>query len=290
MLMLGLGATLSVQEVKKTLKKWKPLCVGMLSQFGLMPLVAFCFALALDAPNHLGLGMVLMGSAPGGSTSNLFTYWSKGDLALSISMTVVSTTCALFMMPLLLLIYSSRFSDDDIKPDYVSTVLALAIVLVPVGLGVFFNTKWPKCGKRLALVANIVGVIFIIAAIVVGSVTETHIFDADWRTWLAAIFMLIIAAAFGYFLCFLFRQSPRVRRTVALEVRSMILIKYLHFSVLQCVVIADWYSECNAGDRYRHPNFSGRPTTDPSACFPPVVFTLDCDRWTDPVCSVPLGG
>lgn len=216
-LMLGLGASISIKDVKQTIKMWRPLLVGLLCQFGLMPLFAFLFSLALDAPAALGMAMILVGSSPGGSTSNLFSFWSRGDLPLSIAMTCVSTVAALGMMPLLSIIYLPYYTDGSVKFDYVNMVLALFLVLIPVAVGVAIKYKSDRVAKVLLVIANIVGALFVIAAIVVGSVTNSNIFSADWKHWVAAVFLLPVAAGLGYLLSWIFRQPHRISRTVALE-------------------------------------------------------------------------
>ena len=105
-IMLAMGASLSWDSFKHALKYPKPFLVGMLSQFALLPFLAYLIVLGLDLSAVMGLGLLMIACTPGGSTSNLYTYYAKGDVALSISMTVASSLAATFMMPLLLKFYS----------------------------------------------------------------------------------------------------------------------------------------------------------------------------------------
>jgi predicted Na+-dependent transporter len=87
-LMLGLGSTVKPSDVTGLRHNPKPAAIGFISQFIFMPLMAFCLAKILDVPDTMGLSMILIGCTPGGSTSNLFTYFSRGDVGLSIAMTL----------------------------------------------------------------------------------------------------------------------------------------------------------------------------------------------------------
>lgn len=118
-------------------------------QFVLMPLCAYALAKAVGVSNEMGLSMILIGCTPGGSTSNLFTYFSRGDLPLSIAMTVISNTAAFFMMPLLLLIYGPAFTSDSMKIPYTTILAGLLVVLIPVAIGMAILKRNEELAKKL---------------------------------------------------------------------------------------------------------------------------------------------
>eukprot|EP00730_Choanoeca_flexa_P007816 TRINITY_DN12397_c1_g1_i1.p1 TRINITY_DN12397_c1_g1~~TRINITY_DN12397_c1_g1_i1.p1 ORF type:complete len:342 (+),score=32.16 TRINITY_DN12397_c1_g1_i1:1508-2533(+) len=217
LLMLGLGSTLELTQLKKHAQHPRPALIGLLSQFGIMPLIAFALASLLPVSDSVALSIIFIGCTPGGSTSNLFTYWSRGDLALSVVMTCFSSVLALGMMPLLLLIYSPRFTSNNADIDFVSIFLSLLITLVPVTIGMTVRYKRPKAAFYLEKLASIVGVLFILLAIIYGSISEASIFSASWGLWFAAVLMLLISASIGYGVSTIFGLEPRERRTVALE-------------------------------------------------------------------------
>ena len=105
-IMLGMGASLTWRDFLIAFRKPKGLLVGLLCQYGIMPLLGFLLAQALGLPPAIAIGLILMGCMPGGTTSNIFTYFSKGALALSIMMTSASTLVALGMVPATLAFYS----------------------------------------------------------------------------------------------------------------------------------------------------------------------------------------
>lgn len=217
-LMLGLGATVQLSDLRRLRHAWKAPMVGVACQFGVMPLAAFLLALALGVSDGVGLSMVVIGCSPGGSTSNLFTHLSGGDLPLSITMTVVSTVAALFMMPLLLkFVYAPTFSNDDLEIPFGNVVIALLLVLVPVGLAMAVRHRSERYARFLERIGSATGVIFIVAAIVFGAVSEVRIFSVGWRVWVAAITLLPIGSVLGYWLAKAARLGKPQCRTVALE-------------------------------------------------------------------------
>ena len=105
-IMLGMGASLTWRDFLIAFRKPKGVIVGLVCQYGIMPALGFALAQVLGLPPAIAVGLILMGCMPGGTTSNIFTYFSKAVLALSIMMTSVSTLVALGMVPATLAFYS----------------------------------------------------------------------------------------------------------------------------------------------------------------------------------------
>ena len=97
LLMYGMGCTIYFDDLRNHFRRPKPLLIGMLSQFCVMPLVAFALGYAFDLSPESHISLIIIGCTPGGTTSNLFAYWAGGDTSLSIAMTTTSTTVALGM-------------------------------------------------------------------------------------------------------------------------------------------------------------------------------------------------
>lgn len=218
-LMLGLGATVIIEDFKRNLKHYRALGIAALSQFGWMPLISYGLVKLFDVDNTYAIGIILIGCTPGGSTSNVFTYWSKGDVSLSITMTLCSTILAFGMMPLLIFIYTDEFTNgDDIKVDYGALLGSLAVVVVPVGLGVYTRTRNPDLAKKFEKGATVAGLIFVFAGIIYGSVDKRYVFEeAPDAVFAIAVLMLFIGASFGYSAARLAKVSPSDSRTIALE-------------------------------------------------------------------------
>ena len=111
-IMLGMGASLTMDDFRAVIRAPRGVFIGFLSQFGLMPFIAFSLATVLGFHPAFAISLILIGSLPGGTTSNMFTYFARGSVALSISMTTASTLLALLMMPVLLKLYTVGFTSQ----------------------------------------------------------------------------------------------------------------------------------------------------------------------------------
>src|SRR5690625_6440667 len=109
-IMFGMGSSLTTDDFRAVARRPRGVLIGFLSQFGLMPFIAWSLAVLLNLPPGFAIALILIGCLPGGTTSNMFTYFSRGSVALSIAMTTASTLAALVMMPLLLEFYTSDFT------------------------------------------------------------------------------------------------------------------------------------------------------------------------------------
>ncbi|KAA0924647.1 MULTISPECIES: bile acid:sodium symporter family protein [unclassified Rhodococcus (in: high G+C Gram-positive bacteria)] len=167
-IMLGMGMTLRLSDFAVVARRPWALLLGVAAQFIAMPLLGLGIANALGLSAALTAGMVLVGSAPGGTASNVMVYLAKGDTALSVAMTSVSTLLAPILTPLLVLWLAGEFLPVDAGGLFVSI---LQIVLVPVVLGVVLRLLFPKIIDRmldalpLISVAGITAVVlFVVAA------------------------------------------------------------------------------------------------------------------------------
>src|SRR5262245_12471333 len=110
-LMAGMGAGLTLDNFRAVLHRPRGPLVGLLSQYGWMPLIAYGLCKMLGLPADLAISLIVVGCTPGGTTSNLFTYFAGADVALSVTMTALSTIAAVVMMPLLLYLYATSYTN-----------------------------------------------------------------------------------------------------------------------------------------------------------------------------------
>ncbi|KAJ8301534.1 hypothetical protein KUTeg_020521 [Tegillarca granosa] len=148
--MLSLGCTVELAHLKSELKRPIGMCIGMFCQFIIFPPIAFGLAHALQLKQYDALGMVMLATCPGGHISNIATYWSNGDVALSVSMTAASTAIGTGIMPLNLWIYSRNWTSKTASIPYLNIVIALVLILVPASIGVLILMKLPKAAKWIA--------------------------------------------------------------------------------------------------------------------------------------------
>lgn len=217
-LSLGLGSTLSLATFKRAVTPPKGIITGWICQFILNPIMGFCLALALDLDGAVALSVLIVSACPGGALSNLFTYWSHGDLALSIAMTVVSTICALFMLPANLAIYAPYFLDSDVDLPYENFIIVLVIVVGASALGLYTRRKSVKWALRLEKAGSIAGIVFIFVAIIFGSIVQNEFFNSSWKIWLASAVLMLFGCSAGYSVSrFVFRVPREQSRTIAIE-------------------------------------------------------------------------
>jgi sodium/bile acid cotransporter 2 len=218
-IMLGMGASLTWRDFLIAAQRPKGVLVGMLCQFGIMPLLGFALAMALDLSPGLTVGLILIACMPGGTTSNIFSYFSKGVLALSILMTTVCTLAALVMVPLLLAFYSSAAGlSSEFRIPAANVAQVLVVLLVPTVLGMVLRKLNPNIGATIELLGGFMGIV-VIVFLVATWVPRNHqlLAETPWQVYFAAIGLGLIGMALGYALARLLRQDNNRSRTIALE-------------------------------------------------------------------------
>lgn len=143
--MFGMGLTLNLRDFKIVFSRPKDIMIGCLAQFTVMPLLAWALAHCFQLDEALALGVVLVGCCPGGTASNVITYLAKGDLALSVGMTGVSTLLAPFLTPLLTWALSGKSVDVDVASMFLSI---LWVVILPIVVGLLVKWMWPTFTEK----------------------------------------------------------------------------------------------------------------------------------------------
>ena len=229
-IMLGMGASLTIADFKAVLKKPKGVLIGFLSQFGLMPLIAFGLATVLNLSPEFAITLILIGCLPAGTTSNMFTYFARGSVALSISMTTASTILALFMMPILLSLYTGGFaaqiSDSMLASGTgevfviptMNIISSLILVLVPVVLGMFIRRHWANWAKTAEDTAGFIGVVVVLYLLLTAFVRHGDLFlRTPLNVYIGAVGVGVIGFLFGYWFSRLLGEYPLAQRAISLE-------------------------------------------------------------------------
>ena len=216
-IMLGMGATLRSDDFLNVFKNPRGVFVGFLSQFGWMPIIAYLLAVMLNLPNYVALSLILLGATPGGTTSNLFTYYSRGSVSLSVSMTVCSTIAAIFMMPLLLSLYATEFSAGLTIP-YKNIAGALAMLLLPVAIGMFIRKISMIWARRIEKLASVTGIAVILFLVGIYSLRNQQLLmDTPLSYYFAAIMLGICGFVLGYLASKVLGLKHNECKTVSLE-------------------------------------------------------------------------
>ena len=146
LIMFGMGLTLSPTDFRIVLSRPKDILIGCLTQFTVMPLLAWLLTWAFQLPKELALGVILVGCCPGGTASNVITYLAKGDLALSVGMTATSTLLAPLLTPLLVWLIAGTMVDVDTLGMLQSIVY---VVIAPIIAGLLCQRFLPRLTKGL---------------------------------------------------------------------------------------------------------------------------------------------
>jgi BASS family bile acid:Na+ symporter len=225
-IMFGLGAGLTPRDFGLSLRRPWGLIIGWLTQFGIMPLTAYLLVIAVLMPFTQGpevafiaLGALIMGAVPAGTTSNLFTYFSKGNLALSVVMTINSTLWAFIMTPLMLWIYSSLLDfDESLSINFIDLAIVIVGLIIPVALGMLVRRLSANAGAVLELVGGVFGVLFIPFLIAIWVPRNWQLLlTTEWPTYAVSIGLGVVGITAAYFIAKAIRIHPMNVRTIALE-------------------------------------------------------------------------
>lgn len=229
-IMLGMGAGLTGDDFRAVARRPGAVLIGFLSQFGLMPLIAFGLATLLGFPPAFAMALILIGCLPGGTTSNMFAYFARGSVALSISMTTLSTLAALIMMPLLLNLYAAGFAErisagmraEGLDGAFVipsaNIVMSLLLVLVPVGLGMYLRRKSPGWAKTAEDTAGFMAIIVILYLLGTAFIRHGGLFlQTPLRIYAGSLGLGFTGFFFGYGFSRVMGMPPIFQRAISLE-------------------------------------------------------------------------
>ncbi|MGD2128619.1 MAG: bile acid:sodium symporter family protein [Lysobacterales bacterium] len=214
--MLCMGLTLTPRDFVRVGRYRFAFLTGLILQFTVMPLMAVLIATIFRLGPDLTVGLVLVGSVAGGTSSNVMTFLARGNVALSVAMTATSTLAGVVMTPLLL----SLLVGSTVDVPAGDMLLSLfRIVLLPVALGVTLNAVAGRYVRSVlpALAPLAVLAILVIIAIVVG-LNAKPLRDVGLSVVLATLLHNVSGLALGYFAAKLMRFEPAICRTIALEV------------------------------------------------------------------------
>ena len=216
LIMFGMGVHLKIDDFKRVLSRPAPVAAGIFLHYLVMPLAAWLLAMAFKMPPDLSAGMVLVGSVASGTASNVMIYLAKGDVALSVTISSVSTLVGVIATPLLTRLYV----DAHIQVDVMGMLLSiLQIVVIPIALGLVIHHLFPRVVKAVEpyLPAfSMVCILAIISAVVAGS--ASHIASVGFVVIVAVVLHNTIGLLGGYWGGKLFGFDESTCRTLAIEV------------------------------------------------------------------------
>jgi len=225
LMMLGVALELKLDDFKRIFVAPKAPVIGLIAQFILLPSFTFLLTLILRPPPSIALGMILVAACPGGNLSNIITYLARGNCAISVSMTAVSTAAAIIMTPLNLALWGSlnpntvnilrqvRLSPWDV---FVTVFIILGI---PLGVGLLLTRMFPSLARRIRRPFKIFSLLFFIGIVAAAlGVNWQHFLRYVGLVFFGVLIHNAVALNLGYWSGRLFRLSEPDTRAVSVEV------------------------------------------------------------------------
>ncbi len=214
--MFGMGLTMKLSDFAVVFSNPRDVMIGCLAQFLVMPLLAFALGKLFGLNNELLVGVVLVGTCPGGTSSNVITFLSKGDTALSVGMTSINTLLAPLLTPALTYLYLRTSVSVDVKSMFISII---QVVILPIGMGLLINKLFEKHTQKIVYVMPVVSVtaICLIVAAVVSHNSE-KIMSAGLVILMVVILHNILGYLCGYLVGTLFKMDMPRKKAVSIEI------------------------------------------------------------------------
>ena len=220
-LMFDLGLTLEGKDFLLVLQRYKAVIAGMIGQLIVLPALAWCLANVMGLSPIFTIGLVLIACCPGGSSSNIFSMLAKGDVALSVSLTAISSLVTLITVPFIMQWTTAAVGEAIGVTLPVGNLLMqnLVTMLLPILLGIYVRHKWPKAAHKIEGVLSKCAfpALMLLAGIFFVQHRET-IADNLGTLGTAVTILLLCAVAVAAGLCFIFRLRSQERRTIVIEV------------------------------------------------------------------------
>lgn len=222
--MFGVALGINIQDFKQLIKQPKPILVGLLSQFVLLPLVTFLLVILIQPEPSIALGMFMVAACPGGNISNFITHLSKGNTALSISLTAFASVLALVFTPFNFQLYGNLYAPTatilksvTLQPMAIFKIMALILGIPLIG-GMLLNYYRPNWSNQLSKVLKPVSIFIFISIIVIAFSKNITVFtDFIHHVLAIGISHNIVALLLGFLVAKAFRLSFKNQKTLSIE-------------------------------------------------------------------------
>ena len=220
-LMFDLGLTLELKDFVLVIKRKKAMLAGMIGQLIFLPLIAWAVAKLMNLSPLMTIGLVLVASCPGGSSSNVFSMLAKGDVALSVSLTAVSSIVTLFTLPLIMQFTTASVGEATGISLPIGNLLVqnLLTMLLPIVLGIVLRRFRPSIAQKTDKLLSRLAFPALMFLAAVFFVQHRETISVNFSSLgFACTALLLCAVALALLLCLLFRLDQREKRTIIIEV------------------------------------------------------------------------
>ncbi|MEH6345609.1 MAG: bile acid:sodium symporter family protein [Bermanella sp.] len=221
-IMLGMGMALKLADFKLVLSNPKAVSLGIFAQMVMLPLLAYLIVLAFDLKGAMAMGLMILALCPGGTTSNMYTYLAKGDIALSVTLTSVVSLLAPLTVPVMIAALMGIIMGDGqvIELPVLKTVIQLLVItVVPIGIGMVINHYKPNFSAKAETPVKIFSMGFLML-VVTGVVMKNseHMAGYFAHVGLAALVLNLCCLLMGYGLATLAKLNEAQSKAISIEV------------------------------------------------------------------------
>ena len=216
LVMFGMGLTLKSSDFKLLLIRPKEVMIGCIAQFTVMPCLAYILGVLFQLDSALMAGVILVGACPGGTASNVMTYLSKGDIALSVGLTGINTLLAPVLTPFVIWL----FLRTSITVDFMAMVISIMkIVLLPIIAGCLVNYWYKKQSQKMIDVLP--GISVLVIAIIIAAVVSHNaqkILETGFLLIVVVVLHNLLGYVSGYMIGVLFKMTPDKTKALTIEI------------------------------------------------------------------------
>ncbi|MCH6234421.1 bile acid:sodium symporter family protein [Cognataquiflexum rubidum] len=219
-IMLGMGLSLTLKDFKNIFVYPKAMILGLTNQLILLPIFGFALIQLFGLTGALAVGVMILAACPGGATSNLISHLSKGDTALSISLTAVSSLVTIVSIPLIVNFAISHFGEEgSITLPVMETIIQIAgVTVVPVSIGMFLHKKFPKLSQKADRPVRIASAVFFALILIAAILKErANLVDFFIQSGQITLMLNLLTLTVGFFLARVFLLSKKQAITIAIE-------------------------------------------------------------------------
>jgi len=219
-IMLGMGLSLTVKDFKNIFVYPKAMILGLTNQLILLPIFGYALIQLFGLSGALAVGVMILAACPGGATSNLISHLSKGDTALSISLTAVSSLVTIVSIPIIVNFAISHFGEEgSITLPVMETIIQIAgVTVVPVSIGMLLNKKFPKLSLKADKPVRIASAVFFALILFAAILKErANLVEFFILSGPITLMLNLLTLTVGFFLAKVFLLSKRQSITIAIE-------------------------------------------------------------------------
>lgn len=221
LIMWGMGLSLVADDFKRIARYPKAVFIGLVIQLLLLPLVAFLLCFGFGVRPEIAVGMMILAACPGGPTSNLISHLSRADVALSVSLTAISSLITVFTIPLIVNYALMVFMDrtEVIRLDFLETVMEISlVVIVPVALGMLMRRFYPRISLRLGKPVRIASGLILMLIILGVIIKEKDVLPSYFaEAGFIALTLNLLMLFLGFMISRWMRLSPQQATSISIE-------------------------------------------------------------------------